>query len=65
MSLTTLKLLLLLNLTVIGYVGYSTYYSEFVKRHGRNVYIMLLISPVIGAILFLVYQRKYVKITQE
>jgi len=65
MSVTTLKLLLVLNLAVIGYVGYLTYYSEFIKRHRRNVYIMLLISPVIGAILFVVYQRKYYKITQE
>ena len=59
MSVTTLFLLLILNLAVIIFVGYQTYISSFEKTHRWLIYILLLISPVFGAILFLVFRHLY------
>lgn len=61
MTPTTLILLLILNLTIIAYVGYQTYMADFEKRHRWMIYICLLVSPVFGALLFLIYQRTYRK----
>lgn len=60
-TLSTLILLLVLNLTVLSFVGYHTFHSGFEKIHKWIIYITLIISPVIGAVVFLVIQRLYRK----
>ncbi|MDH5475840.1 MAG: hypothetical protein OEX22_09140 [Cyclobacteriaceae bacterium] len=59
MSETTLFLLLILNVAVIIFVGHQTYISSFEKTHRWLIYVLLLISPVFGAILFLVFRYLY------
>ena len=46
-------------MAVVIFVGRQTYLSTFEKTHRWIIYALLLISPVLGAIVFLYFQRVY------